>query len=238
MTIDWGSAPDWIVAVTAIVAVVIARGQWSAARAAEQRSAVANEQSASAGERTLEIERAAMLRAIDAEFESAEMYSSRKAIRAFRNRIQEKMRADHREASEETITKRCAEEFSRQLTELWEVAKTFNDVDVDKPRSHQRIALDRYSELMRLVNWFETIGYMCKRGLLPIEDILNIYDAAVIPTMLYMAEHIHKRREERPYPNPRFMEFAMWLAEEAMAQMKHKSTLPDNVVANANLFEP
>lgn len=227
---NWGSVPDWIVAATAIVAAGFGYRQLNAMQRADLRSAEAHEQA-------VEIERAAMLRAVDAEFESAEMYLSRKALRALRNRVQEKIGADHKEASEESITKLCAEEFSKQLTELWEIAKQLDAVDIDNNRSKEQVALDRYTEIMRYVNWLETIGYMCKRGLLPTEDILNIYDAAIIPSMLYVAEHIRKRREERPYPNAHFLEFALWLGEQALKHMKGKNTLPDPILANASLFE-
>lgn len=230
MSIDWGSAPDWVVAATAIIATIIARGQWRAMRDAENRSADASQQA-------VEVERAAMLRAIDAEFESEEMYASRKAIRALRNRIQERIGATNMDASEKLITEKCAAEFSRELTELWRKARTFDDVDVDTSQSEERIALDRYTEIMRLVNWFETVGYMCKRSLLPTADILNIYDAAIYPTMLNMTEHISRRREERPHPNPRFLENATWLGDRAFDHVNRMNALPVATLPNARLFD-
>lgn len=212
----WGNVADWVVAVTALVGVVIATRQLVALRRAEEQSANAHEQ-------LVEIERANMLRQIDAEFESGEMYRTRKAVRALRNRAERVVRRSHGDASEERIAELSALEFSKQLTTLWHKAKAINDEDVEAPESPDRIAADRYAELMHLPNWLETLGYMVRRGLLPRDDILEIYDGAIVPAMVYFAEHIKKRRDEGPYPNRNFLEHATWLCGETQRFMKEKN---------------
>jgi hypothetical protein len=211
--INWGSVPDWVIVITAIFGVAFGRHQLLALRRAEEASATSNALAAFAHQQGVEIARANLLRQIDSEFESEEMYRSRKAIRAMRNRAEQVVRNAHPTASDERVAVESAFEFSKQLSELWQEARDFDDKDVDAPKSHDRIAADRYAEIMRLPNWFETLGFMIKRGLLPKNDILEIYDAAINPTMIYLAEHIKKRRTDGPYPNPSFLEHSMWLSE-------------------------
>jgi dGTP triphosphohydrolase len=232
--LDWGSIADWVVAATAIVGVRIGIVQLRAVRKAEEQSAIANKQSALAHEQSVEIARANLLRQIDSEFESEDMYRSRKAIRAMRNRSEQTVRKEHMTASDERISTLSAIEFSKQLSELWQEAKDFDDLDVDSPKSQDRIAADRYTEIMRLPNWFETMGLMIRRKLLPKNDILEIYDAAINPTMVYMAEHIRKRRSEGPYVNPHFLEHSMWLGEITKAYTDSKKAPIVKPVANSN----
>ncbi len=232
----WGTISDWVVVAATIGGIVVAIKQLERSARANEIAADAQNKAADAQSKSVEIERATLLRAIDAEFESESMYLSRKAIRAMRNRVQADMIKREPHLHGNALAAKCAEEFSRQLTDLWEEARKFDDEDVENRDSRDRILLDRYSELTRLVNWFETLGYMCRRELLPLTDILNVYDAAVIPTMAYVEGHIHKRREEQPYPNRRWMENAMWLARETVAYMKTKDELPEAVKEKANLF--
>ena len=80
---------------------------------------------------------------------------------------------------------------------------------------------------MGLVNWMETVGMLCKRNLLPTADILDLYDQVIVPTMANFKNHIEFRRKEEPYANPRFMENAFWLHEQAVAyQAKRDRTIP------------
>ena len=215
-TVNWGSVADWVVAGTAVVGVGFGLSHLKALRASEAQAAAAHRDQ-------VQIARATLLRQIDAEFESEEMYRSRKAIRALRNRSEMAMRHHHGEASNETIAQLSAAEFARQLTLLWHEARKFDDADVESAKSPARIAADRYSEIMRLPNWFEALGLMLRRGLLPKNDVLEIYDAAIAPTMFNLTEHVRKRRDDGPHPNPRFLEHAMWLGEEARAFIESKN---------------
>jgi hypothetical protein len=220
--IDWGSLPDWIVALTAVFGVGFATRQISAFRKAEELSAVSNEQTARAHEESVVIARANILRSIDAEFESEEMYRSRKAVRAMRARAEAKVRKENPSISNEPLAALTAKEFSKQLSSLWEEAQKFDDEDVEAKSSRDRIAADRYAELMRLPNWFESLGHMIRRELLPKADLLEVYDAAIYPTMLNVSDHIKKRREDGPHPNPGFLEHAVWLGEETKKFMQDK----------------
>lgn len=203
----WGTVPNWVVAIIATLALLVAAWQLFLVRRANQAS--------------VEIARANLLRQIDAEFESDEMYRSRKAVRALRNRAEHAVRQNNESAPEDRIAQLSALEFSKQLTGLWRTARTIKEENVEAD-SPSVAAADRYAELMRLPNWYETLGYMIRRQLLPRKDILEIYDAAVVPTMLYFKEHIKIRREEGPYLNPRFLEHAEWLCREAQRHIDSK----------------
>ena len=201
----WGNVADWAVAATASIGLLFGIWQLRAVRKA-------GEQSARAHETSVEIARANMLRQIDSEFESEDMYRSRKAILALEKRSEKAVRLSHPDFSEQKIDSLLADECSKQLTKLWSEASKFDDEDVEAKDSKNRIASDRYAEIMRLPCWFETLGHMIRRELLPKTDILEVYDAAINPTMEYFADHIKKRRAEGPSQNPHFLEHALWLS--------------------------
>ena len=233
----WGNVADWVVALIAFVGLRFAMQQLKAVRKAEEQSAASNAIAARAHETGVEIARANMLRQIDSEFESEDMYRSRKAILALEKRSENAVRKDHAEASEQKIEALLATECSRQLTKLWNEASKFDDEDVEAPGSKNRIASDRYAEIMRLPCWFETLGHMIRRDLLPKTDILEVYDAAINPTMEYLADHIRKRRSEGPIQNPHFLEHAMWLSGVAKEFTNVKNAPPTtNPVASKGPF--
>lgn len=87
--------------------------------------------------------------------------------------------------------------------------------------------MDHYTEIMALPFWMETVGMLGRRGLLPIDDVLDIYDAVVISTMQNFKKHFDRRRTEGTEPNGRFMENAYWLLDEAIAyKAKRDEPLP------------
>ncbi|MFM6950201.1 MAG: hypothetical protein ACKOW1_04155 [Novosphingobium sp.] len=176
----------------------------------------------------VQIARANLMLAIDKSYEDATMLNSRKAVRSLRNRAHATIEKQaHKDKTSDGKRKQIAEEFSAQLDQLWSVARSIRDEDVDVADSKQRIAHDRYSELMCLVNWMETVGMLCKRNLLPTPDILDLYDQVIVPTLTNFKNHVDVRRREEPYPNPRFMENAYWLHEMAVTyQAQRDRTLP------------
>jgi hypothetical protein len=216
MPIDWGSVPDWIVVGTAIAGTAYAGIQLKALKLSDQRAAASHAEQ-------VQIARANLLLEIDATFEGTELYRSRKAIRALRNRAETKVtRGLVRNQTPDALKNEISIEFSHQLDELWKIARTIDEVDVEKPDSKDRIAADRYTELMAVPNWIETIGMLCRRNLLPKEDILDLYDQVVVPTIRNFKNHFEVRRAQGPYLNPRFMENAYWLLAEAEAYKRKR----------------
>lgn len=213
MTIDWGSVPAWVAAGTAICGFSIAVRQLSLATKAQKDQ--------------VQIARANLLLSIDATYEGAELYKARKAVRSLRNRAEIAVKGRvAKNKSPTALQEAICEECSHKLDELWETVKTFDDPDVEDPKSTERLASDRYAELMALPYWFESVGMLCRRNLLPVEDILNLFDQVVITTMESYANHVAARRSEQPYPNLRFLENASWLLDQAKAYKSKRDDPP------------
>lgn len=211
MALDWGTVPAWLTAGIALLGTILALRQFQlSTRAKNDQVQAQNDQ--------VQIARANLLLAIDKVFEGEEIYRSRKAVRSLRNRAEVVAdRSNLQNKSPQGKKQAIANEVSHQLDKLWALAKSFDDVDVEDPKSADRIAIDRYSELMALANWIETVGMLCKRNLLPTDDILDLYDQIIIPTMLNFKNHLEARQTEGPYQNRRFMENAFWLYAKAVA---------------------
>jgi hypothetical protein len=207
MRMDWGSVPAWLAVLTAISGATVALKQLALATKAQRDQ--------------VQIARANLLLSIDGAYEGAEIYKARKALRSLRNRAEAVVlnQVKKNKAPEALVSDIC-EECSHQLDQLWEKVKQFNDQDVEKPDSIGRIASDRYAELMTLPYWFETVGLLCQRNLLPTDDVLNLYDEVVITTMTSFANHISARRSEGPAKNRRLLENAGWLRKSRAVQEK------------------
>lgn len=216
MSIDWGTVPAWVTALTAVVGATLAIRQLALARGAQEQQ--------------VQIARANLLLSIDGEFEGQELYKSRKAIRSVRNQAEKTVDSSHKDRSPEALQKASAEEFSHHMNELWKKAKLIDEDETGVSADQRRAANDQYMELMILPNWIETVAMLCRRNLLPTDDVLDIYDQVVITTMCNFRSHIEARRVEGPFRNPRFLDNALWLLGEAQAhsnnQGEPKSTPP------------
>lgn len=215
MAVDWGSVATWAGATVATGALGIAvRQLWVASTA--QRNQV-------------HIAQANLILSIDAQFEGAEMGKSRKAIRVLRFRAEAKVNgAVQKNKSPESLKDRICEECSHELDQLWsEVKESIGNVAAeDKAGTQAPSATDRYSELMRLPYWFETVGMLCQKGLLPTKDVLYLYDQVVVTTMSAFANHISARQTEGPYVNRQFLENATWLYGQAHKHKEQRDNPP------------
>ena len=211
---DWGSVPAWAAVCTAVVGSGLATRQLQLAARSQEHQ--------------VQIARANLLLSIDKNFESDEIYKSRKAIRSLRNRAEKAIEArDKPTIGSENLRDEIAKQFSLGMTKLWDDARSITDGDVDGASSPDIIAIDRYSVLTALPNWIETVGMLCRRNLLPKDDVLDLYDQVVISTMQNFKAHYTVRREQPPYANHRLMENAFWLLEEAIAfKAKRETPLP------------
>ncbi|MBU6268492.1 MAG: hypothetical protein KGN34_13185 [Sphingomonadales bacterium] len=157
-----------------------------------------------------------LLLSIDAAYEGSELMAGRMAVRALRHRAEAKVGLDGVYRSDDATRKLVCAECSKELGELWQRVKNFAPDTAAEKRDGLTPA-EHYARVMALPFWFETIGRLCARKLLPVEDILNLYDQVIITTMFAFEEHIRARRSEGPFPNPRFMENAMALYAKAQA---------------------
>ncbi len=213
MSLDWGNVPGWIAAVTAALATTLGLRQFRLATRAQIDQ--------------VQVARAKLLLEIDANYEGADIYRSRKAIRSLRNRSETIVQnSDSKDKSPEGIKRDVCVEFSHQMDKLWKSVKDLEDPDVEKSESVARVASDRYAELMSLPYWIETVGMLCNRNLLPTEDVLDLYDQVVITTMSSCANHIERRRQEGPFVNPRFLANGSWLLEQALLYKSNRDSPP------------
>jgi hypothetical protein len=213
----WGNVPEWVVAITAFIGVIFGIRELMNITKEEQRAAEAQEFQQ-------QIARADLILKIDSQFESPSVVLSRMAFRSMRNRCLKAVETTGMTSDQARI--KIAAEFSSRINKIWETAKEITDNDIEKSDSPAVKAYETINEIMALPNFFETVGLLCREGLLPKDDILCLYDQAIIPTMTNIMGHIQLRREEVPYANPTYMENAVWLYTEALAYSEAKLSPP------------
>jgi hypothetical protein len=206
----WGNVADWVVAVTALVGVGFAIFQLRALRKTEQLS--------------VQLARATLLRDFDRDYEGKDMLDSRLKLVVVRNRIETEVSQRKPKMSDAKQIEEVARLFSDHVTDIWEKSRTFDgNPNVDKDKSG-----DEYALLMRLPHWCETVGHLCRRNLIPLEDILDLYDQMVIMVIGNIILHIQMRADRPPHKNRRFLENAVWLYGEAINH-KHKRDTPTQI---------
>ncbi|UZK65710.1 hypothetical protein [Sphingomonas sp. M1-B02] len=192
---DWGSVPDWIVAITAVVGVVAGLWQLNLIRREEHRSA--------------QFERGKLLLEIDREFESSEVSQSRQKMGALRNRFESEVEKREPPVTKEEKDRIVAEKISKYADEVWTRSRTYDG----DPSADKDSASDEYKLLMRVALWCETVGHLCERNLLPEDDVLDLYDQLVINVIGNLQAHIALRAERGA--NSRYLENALALCSKA-----------------------
>lgn len=218
MTLDWGNVPAWVATGTAVIATTYALRQF-------RISSHALRISAQSQNNQVDIARATLLMAVDREFEGVELNRSRKAMRMLRNRIERQV-LNHPDAnrSPELQRGKVARDFSRHLDSLWGKLRA-SEIPITAPAAESAAdhrSIDEYYVLMALPNWIETVGMLCCRNLLPKEDVLSLYASVIYVTMFNFKNHVEARRNEQPHPNPRFMEYAYLLYQDAIDYRKKR----------------
>lgn len=205
--VAWGTAPDWIVALTAILGAIFAIQQI-------RRVAEANKTQVS-------VARAELILDIDGRFESIDMVESRLAIRTLRNHCETVARRSSQFASnDEQLTVEIARLFSAEVTDLWHRYKSADPIDASRRLTEQSADADGplYFKFMRLPYWAETVASLVHDGLLPREDVRTLFDAVYTGTLRYFEEHIRHRQGEGPLHNDRFLANAIRLMNEFRAE--------------------
>ena len=83
----------------------------------------------------------------------------------------------------------------------------------------QRLAdMDRkgdatYPTLTNMLSFFETVGYVAKRGYLPTRDVIDLFGSAILSTDRVFGRHIAKR-QALPATTGRVYEYTVWLIGE------------------------
>lgn len=205
--IDWGSVPDWVVAITAIVGVAFGLFQLRALRRSEELQ--------------VQIARATLLREFDRDYESPEILASRQKILQVRNRFEDEVGRIRPALTDEQQIAEVARRCANYTTDIWEKSRTFDG----DPTAAKDSSADEYALLMRLPSWCETVGHMCRRNLMPMADLLDLYDQLIVMTIGNIRQHINLRAERPPHKNSRYLENAVWLYEQA-AEHKRKREAP------------
>lgn len=215
-SVNWGSIPDWVVAVTAVIGVCVGLIQLHALSATERLS--------------VQLARATLLREFDQDFESSEMQESRLKIMLVRSRFEAEVANRRPQIPDDRQISEVALLFSNYVTSVWEQSRTFDG----DPNAAKDKSADEYQLLMRLPHWCETVGHLCRRNLVPLEDMLDLYDQMIIMVIGNIRQHIQIRADRPPHKNRRFLENAVWLYEQAKAHKLQRDTPPLSVPHKAS----
>ncbi|WP_373488751.1 hypothetical protein [Blastomonas sp.] len=220
--------PIWIASVAAVVTSVIAAYQLS--RISE------------ANVNATKVARASLILEIDAMFEGGDVLESRKVIRTLRNKcvfvaraqIDEEVNqgrvydSQGRKSAEYALS---CEIFSQQLDYLLgryvSVNKRIDPASSRMANDDKSVEADIYSRYMRLPYWLETVAMLTSQGLLPQNEVFELYDELYAGIMPYFLKHIENRRVEGARQNPNFLIFATNMIEPAKQwrQQKRESRL-------------
>jgi hypothetical protein len=218
--LQFGTVPDWIVAITALVAIVVAYGQLKASAAASKISAQAQQDQAA-------IARANLLLEIDRDFESEGMQEARRAIRALRNEIEALARRQFPRLNDDELAPesdklfseymnrvfydyRTADSVQRQTNDeldamLEKHLKTIPDYDAFSPSER---ASRHYLRLTLILGWLERVGHMANNGLLHRDDVISLYNQVFIEAINWYKGHIIHRHGVGTRKNGEWMDQA------------------------------
>lgn len=215
---NWGTLPDWIVAIVACAAAFIA---WFHLRAA-----------ASASRDQAEIARATLILELDRDYESSEMKVSRMALRGLRNELESFTRRLHPALDNYALHAEVNLQFSQYMNMLWrDFRQTDRNVgneslasllnlhldnlaaDPNSIQPHERAGV-QYLRLTQILGWLERVSHLVHQGLIPKQDIVLLYDALFVEMGKWFEGHIKVRQDDGPKPNPNFMILTLQLCAE------------------------
>lgn len=212
---NWGSAADWVMAITAVVAAIAGFAQLLALRKANDEA--------------VQIARATLIREIDRDFDAPPIVASRQKLLVLRNRFEAEIGQRNPPLTHDKQILESARLISEYVSQVWQNSRTFDgDMASDKDKS-----ADEYSLIMRLPLWCETVGHLCQRNLAPLDDILDLYDQVIIMTIGNLHEHIILRCEAPPHKNRRYLENALYLYREALRHKAARDAIIDTQPSKA-----
>lgn len=204
---DWGSVPDYVVMVTAIVSALLV---------VQQLAGLGDDRRQAEATRTLQLDqfrseaqtaRANLLLRIDEQFEGAAIFRSRARWIELRARFKQQ----HAAMPSPTTTRDAyvRSEMTAKLNDLWDRMQSFVAVGgslTDEIRD--------YNLVIRLPNWIETIGMIAREGLIPTGDLVQLYGGVIRMTMEPIQAHMTHRRRDVPASDA--FANALWLYAEAI----------------------
>ncbi len=197
-SIDWGSLPDWLVLITAIIGTLLALRQLATANASTAAY--------------LRSEQGTQLMAIDNMFEG-ELVASRLALLRLRFGAGAAAGCDSGPAFEAEVNRRLAGWYD-QARRLGTGTAT--------DQAAAEIAVKAYFEVMLLPLLIETIGVLVDQGLVNEAAVLKLYDAAIKNAVELVLPHVRARR--RP-GNPEYLLHAERLYDRACARLAAASSV-------------
>lgn len=189
---DWGSVPDWLLLVTAVVGTILALRQL--ARAGE------------ANRDNWRIQQGIQLMQIDDKYEVT-LQASRTAI----TRLQRRCQAQLAKGDEAHLPELISAELSALVRDSHKLGSTSTE-----EQAAGKAAIERYFVLMQLPTYLETVGLLVEDGLVSEEAILKLYDAMIDRVIGNILPHITMRRDN----NPEFLRYAELLHAKAHARME------------------
>jgi len=145
----------------------------------------------------LRIANATLLMELDQRFDSKEMTEARNLFIEMRESDERGYLWTPSLLNEEEKMAKMADEWTKQLSELREKQK------------------DKYSLLLSLGGFFETVGMMVKRKYISKDDALGLFSGPVIAFGRNFSEHIAARQNEAGVP-PGLFEHALYLYQLAI----------------------
>jgi hypothetical protein len=185
----WGTVPDQIVALTAVVSAFLVVSQLTGLRSDRQRAENTMNLQLDQFRSEAESARANLLLRIDEQFEGVSVLRSR--VRWL------ELRAIYRR---EHVALEVASGPRDRFVEIAMIGKL--DMLWDRMQGHVRgehsfpANVRGHNIVMRLPNWIETIGMVARKWLLPVSDVIKLYGSVIETTMKLVSGHIEHRRKD------------------------------------------
>lgn len=155
----------------------------------------------------LRIANATLLLELDHRFDSKELAEARELFMQTGEEISTVVSGKHPLANEE-------EKVARMIADWTEQLATF-----------RKDGKDKYSQLLRIGGFFETVGMMVKREYVSPQDALGLFRGPILMFGRYFKPHIDTRQNEAGVPKGLF-EHALYLYDLAMADGKKPGPSP------------
>jgi hypothetical protein len=155
----------------------------------------------------LRIANATLLLELDHRFDSKELVEARELFVQTAEEISAAVSGKHPLANEEEKLVKMIADWTERLDALRKDGK------------------DKYSQLLRIGGFFETVGMMVKREYVSAQDALGLFRGPILMFGRYFKPHIDSRQNEAGVPKGLF-EHALYLYDLAVAEAKRTPPSP------------
>lgn len=205
--LDWGSVPDWIVAVTAVATALFAMYQLYLLRKSREDSVDAQKKATKQHQDNVKTQQGLQLMQIDNQYEGI-LQPSRKALLALRRRLKAKL-------GNQSSRNELAAAVSIYLNELRTKA---SKVEYIFGKHLHRKYVNDYFLITQLPNYIETMGVLVEEGLVDETALIRLYDGMIERVIGDVLPHIRWRRIQDN--NPNFLIYAERLYEKAAGHLR------------------